>query len=387
MVSLNLDFYRLIDSIHREAVRRLEAIDAGIQPVDSGWLLFGLSTIGSSGETLFQAVTRNLEAWVMNSAGGKDRDLGPICICITVSKDAEVKKTGINKAKQILDRSTNTRGKKFHVLNDPEQVFCASLVSDELESNHKQILKEISRDNATGKLSRKVFYLAATANLGESISHVPALENGDDVEDIVSLLWFGKNYTEGEAFELWAKLEKLLPLLMIGSGPDECRISSRTLALLADAVSTEVRDPNHNMMFDLMPLAPDIKKIVKDQFKQKKYASAVFEATKKLNEMIQGVTSINKGESQLVQATMRPEKTRLPIIQFNDHLDEESGMNEQDGLYSIAKGIFSGFRNPKGHKPEDHDLVKMSPYECISQLVTIDYIWQRVQSAKIVKPK
>jgi hypothetical protein len=54
-------------------------------------------------------------------------------------------------------------------------------------------------------------------------------------------------------------------------------------------------------------------------------------------------------------------------------------------LALIAEGIFCAFRNPKGHKPEDHPLVNIDPYEALSRLIIIDYIWKRIEKAKINK--
>jgi len=101
-----------------------------------------------------------------------------------------------------------------------------------------------------------------------------------------------------------------------------------------------------------------------------------------LNEYIQKVSGVaDKSEAELVQAVMK----NVNIIQFNEYLTENSGRNEQAGLALIAEGIFKVFGNPKGHKPEDHPLLKITPYEALDQLITISYIWKRVEKAKINK--
>jgi len=105
--------------------------------------------------------------------------------------------------------------------------------------------------------------------------------------------------------------------------------------------------------------------------------------------MIQEITGIkNKSEAELVQATMKqignPEKL---VIIFNDFIHEESGKNEQAGLAYITEGIFRAFRNPKGHEPEDHPSLEMESYEALGQLIVIDYIWKRIEKARINKPK
>lgn len=109
----------------------------------------------------------------------------------------------------------------------------------------------------------------------------------------------------------------------------------------------------------------------------------------KIASIFQEITGIkNKSEAELVQATMKqignPEKL---VIVFNDFIHEDSGKNEQAGLTYIAEGIFRAFRNPKGHEPEDHPSLEMGPYEALDQLITIDYIWRRIERAKINKSR
>jgi hypothetical protein len=75
------------------------------------------------------------------------------------------------------------------------------------------------------------------------------------------------------------------------------------------------------------------------------------------------------------------------LIKFNDHLDTDSGMNEQKGLALICEGIFSAFRNPKAHEPDEDELIKLDPYEALEQLIIIDYLMKRIERAKIEKQK
>jgi hypothetical protein len=51
----------------------------------------------------------------------------------------------------------------------------------------------------------------------------------------------------------------------------------------------------------------------------------------------------------------------------------------------IGEVIFKDSSNPKGHKPEDHPLLEMDPYEALDQLIVIDYLWRRIENAKILK--
>jgi hypothetical protein len=48
----------------------------------------------------------------------------------------------------------------------------------------------------------------------------------------------------------------------------------------------------------------------------------------------------------------------------------------------ICEGIFKAFRNPKGHKPEDHHSVQIESYEALYQLVIISYMMMRVEKSQ-----
>jgi uncharacterized protein (TIGR02391 family) len=86
---------------------------------------------------------------------------------------------------------------------------------------------------------------------------------------------------------------------------------------------------------------------------------------------------------ELVQATMKQinEPTKLKI-KFNEFLHEEAGKNEQAGLALLCEGIFRAFRNPKGHKPEDHQSVQIEADEALYQLVIISYMMMRIEKSQ-----
>jgi len=378
MVPLSMDFHSLRNMIGIELMRRLEDVDVIERPFDAGWLLYGLSYLGTGNGVLIKNAYNSLEKWLVDIAGKKERDIGPICLFYFLSDNNETKEIAKENAKPILGRALKGRDGKFRVLNDPDQFFCISLAN--CFSKNEELIN-IALDKATGRISRKVVFLASIALLGGNIQKLDEVNSVDDADDIITSIWYLKKFQEEDVSPLWYKMENLLPLLQIGSGPKECKISNRNIAFLAESVSIETNKPNPNMMFDLYPLSEEIRAISSKYFKQGLYPSAVFETTKKLNELIQQKSGSNKNETDLVQSTM---KKIPPTIKFNDYLNEQSGINEQMGLSLITEGIFKGFRNPKGHKPEDHHLVIMEPYECLAQLITIDFIWKRVQKAKVV---
>ncbi|MEO0158851.1 MAG: TIGR02391 family protein [candidate division WOR-3 bacterium] len=392
---LNIDFYGLREEIRREILKRIENIEIVKFPLETAWLLYALLCEGRKNNVPFENQLKTLENWVLSdSSGTKDKDLAPLSLAVYLSENEKVHQNAITKIKSILERNIEKEIiPKFNVLNDPEQVFCLSLINQKIPQELKNNIIEKIKKNITGSVVRKIFFSAALFEFGINNNNVTStIETGDNAESVILSLWFveryrGKISPDTNLLDYWSSFEKVYQTINIHKSEQENYLAHRDLALLYEAVLAEIKEPNPNMLFNLYPFHPEIKKITQDHFKSKKYVSAVFEATKKLNEIIQNLTGIkDKSEAELVQATM--EQISNPnnlIIQFNDFLSEDSGKNEHSGLALIAKGIFKAFRNPKGHKPEDHPLLEIEPYEALAQLITIDYIFKRVEKAKIKK--
>jgi len=390
MVSLNLsvDFYKLRKEIRRELISRLSSITINNYSIDSAWLSYALSFEKKS-NPFFEKSIRILEKWICSGgSGSKDKDLAPLSLCSCFSSNEEIKIKAIEKFKKILERVLPKSHLKFNVLNDPEQVFCASLLLKNIEDFKGNVI-EVVKNNFNGCLTRKVLFIASLIELEEDVSDfVDTLktETLDTPEDIISILWLVERYRgklDKEPLDIWKTFDEFHPGITIVNKGNNSVLSNKILALLYEAVLKEITGPEPNMLFDLYPLNPELKKIANDYFKRKKYAVCIFEVTKKLNEFIQKKSGItNKNEAELVQATMKLIK-KNPVIQFNEYLNEDSGKSEQSGIALIAEGIFRAFRNPKGHKPEDHPLLEMGAYEALNQLIIIDYVWKRIESAKI----
>jgi uncharacterized protein (TIGR02391 family) len=391
MVSLNIDFNILRKVIRKEIISRLEFIDISMHPFDAALLLYALSYEGKTDNLYFGKYIDGLEKWTLSEESGtQDKHLAPLSLCYYLSVKENIKSEAGKKIAALLARTLPKKDIKFNVLNYPEQVFFISLAAEVIEQGTKAKIIEVAKTNISGRIARKVLYVAALLEFGAGVKNIEDLRSAEDKEDIILVLWLVERYRkifENELLYSWKAFEGIYPSIELGLEEQDDFISNRDLALLYECTLRELTEPDPNMVFGLYPIHPAIKKIAYDYFKNKKYQSAVFEATKKLNERIRELTGVNnKNEDELVQATMtqinHPE--RLPIV-FNDFISEESGKNEQAGLASIARGIFKAFRNPKGHKPNDHPLVELDPYEALDQLVTIDYIWKRVEKAKIKK--
>jgi len=389
MVSLNIDFYELKEKFRTEIVSRLERIEINNYPLNASWLLYALYFEGREANIFFEKGFNEIEKWTLSDTSGKkDKDLGPLSICWFLSTRNDIKDAAINKVKIILKKALPKSGLKFNVLNDPEQIFCISFLKNKIEEKIKAQLLEIIKSHINGRITRKVLFTASLIEFGENVKEIKNLNTAEDVEDIILILWFFERYKNDlkeNLLTLWRAFEDINPVIEMSPDTEVSYISNMDLAFLYESVIIEIKEPDPNMLFDLYPLHKEIKNISYDYFKNRKYASAIFEVTKKLNEMIQNITGIkNKNEAELIQSTMKQiQKPKDLVIAFNDFLSEESGKNEQKGLALISEGIFSAFRNPKGHKPEDHPLLEIKPYEALDQLIVIDYIWKRIESAKI----
>jgi len=262
----------------------------------------------------------------------------------------------------------------------------------------KQIIDTIKK-NFKGRTSRKILFIAALIEFGENPEDmISELKSPESIEDVISVLWLHERYrniVNGDLFKIWKSFDSIYPNIELGRTEEGSVLSNRDLTLLYEAVLRETAEPDPEMLFDLYPIHPKIKGITRDYFRNKKYTAGVFQAIQKLKELIESRTGIkDKREVNLIRITMnpkKPEKCKLTwkkpkeiIIQFNSYLDELAGKNEQEGLALITEGIIKAFRHPKGHKPEDHSLLaEVTPYEALAQLIIIDYIWKRIESAKI----
>jgi len=386
MVPLSFNLYRLAECTHRELLNRLDQVTPWRDSLDFAWLVYGLAVFEKPHGPHFKAQLNQLEKWaVSDDAGAKDRHLGALCLYYYLSQQPAAADAAKGKIRQIIERGlARAPASKFDVLNDPGQLFCVALARSALDSSMTRAMRKILSQRSKGRPLRKAFLRAACFEIDEQAEDIKDIDPGDNADDVLTVLCLKERYKLTSVTTAWERLQQVLPDLQNLPALCEHALSSRSLALLAEAVYMAITHPDPQMLFDLFPFGPQIRRISEDHFRAEKYAAAVFEATKKLNEFIQQVSGSSKSEVALVQATMKF-RNGLPIIQFNEYLEETSGKNEQTGLALIAEGVFKAYRNPKGHKPEDHQLATVDPWEALAQLVTIDYIWRRVSEAKVLK--
>jgi uncharacterized protein (TIGR02391 family) len=396
MVPLNVDFYRLREELRNEVIVRIEQIEVDENPLDAAWLLYALSFENGMRDLFFRKAINELESWaLLGTSGSKDKDLASLSLCKYLTGNEQIKKSVGTKIQAILEKALKKEGiAKFSVLNDPEQVFCVTLAGITLEAESRNRLLESIGKSYDGRLTRKALYAAALLGLREVPKAVEELRKPDNIEDAIVVLWFfrtRRDNAKDNILGLWKAFETIYPGTEMVKNTQESYLSNMNLALLYEAITKEIKEPDPNMLFDLHP---EIKKIARDHFRNKKYSTAVFQAIQKLKELIEGVTGLkDEMEVELVRKAMNPKKVDKAkkklvekkaeeiLIKFNQ-LKELSEKNEQEGLAQIAEGIFKAFRHPRGHKPEDHPLLELNPYEAIAQLMIIDYMWKRIEECK-----
>lgn len=383
MVPVN--FHQWKEEIRRALFRKAETMNDGWDPFIAAWLGYAFGIDGFENNQPLLDLLNRMERWLEEDAWSYERNLGPIAWYLWL-----LNKTGQRFQQECVAQfaanvhALNT-DKKLSLLRDPEQVFLLALGASAIgDDSVKSRLIEVAREQIKlGSLRRKIVYGAALRELGEEVGlpeGVPA-----DEGDVIGLLWWAEKY-QGDKNQAWERFSSIAERIALE--PENALDAQRILrepemVMLYEGLVAETKYPEPVLLFDYFPFHPRIRQVARDHFVNKKYATAVFEATKALNELIQEVSGTkDKNEVELVQSTMKQisDSSKLKI-QFNEFLGEDSGKNEQAGLAAICEGIFKAFRNPKGHKPEDHPLVQLDPYEALQQLITINYMMVRVERA------
>lgn len=383
MVPVN--FHQWKKEIRQLLFRKVEAMNDGWDPFIAAWLGYAFSVDGLENNQPLLDLSKRIERWLEEDIWSSERNLGPIALTLWL-----LKKIGRSLQQEFVAQFVDkvlalNADQKLSILRDPEQVFLLALGASAIgDDSAKSRLIEVAHEQIKlGTWQRKILYGAALRELGEQVS-LPNIEPVDE-GDVIGLLWWTERY-QGDKKQAWERFSSIAERIALE--PENALDTQRILtvpeiAMLYEALVDETKHPEPALLFDYFPFHERIRQVARDHFMNRKYEVAVFEATKALNELIQRVSGVgDKSEAELVQATMKqisdPSKLK---IRFNDFLDEESGKNEQAGLATICEGIFKAFRNPKGHKPENHPLVQLEPYEALQQLIIINYMMIRVERA------
>jgi uncharacterized protein (TIGR02391 family) len=105
------------------------------------------------------------------------------------------------------------------------------------------------------------------------------------------------------------------------------------------------------------------------------FYEAVFEAIKGLGSRMRSMSSLDLDGHKLVDAAMSGDN---PPIKIND-LATQTDRNEQLGVASLARGLFSAFRNPSAHEPRVEWT--MTEQDALDVLATLSLVHRRLDSA------
>lgn len=387
MVPVN--FHQLRQNIRQVLLAKAQELETYWDPFVAAWLCYALSTDGIENNQPLRNILDRMRRWLEEDAWSYERNLGPVALSLWLFK-----KTGDLPQTEFRDQLVNRLvalnvDEKLSLLRDSEQVFLLALgVAAIGDDSAKRHLIGVSDDQMKlGALRRRILYAAALRELSQQVVVSNNIEPVDE-GDIIAFVWWEEKYHQGERHDAWQRFSSIAERITLepdSTSENQRFLSVPEMAMLYQTVSEEAKHPEPALLFDYFPFHSRLREIAREHFMNGKYVAAVFEATKALNEMIQkksGVT--DKSEAQLVQATMKQTANLSKLkIRFNKFLNELSGQNEQNGLALICEGVFKAFRNPKGHKPEDHPLIQLDPYEALQQLIVINYLMIRLEQADV----
>jgi len=391
MVPINFHQYR--EELKKVLLAWRDKLSTQWDAFTAVWIAYALSQEGLEGNALLEEIAGTLQRWRNEDESWKyRRNLGPLAFCCWLERQMGTS-CDVTIITRLSTMVMNLRDDyRLSLLRDPEQVFLLALGlsvvkegTSSVEEAKTRLIQAAKQQVSKGLLKRRMLYAAALREMGESIS--ASEQNPQDAGDMIALVWWSERYGDGmkknEQWHRFASVKEMISLDANKASEAQRVLSVPELAMLYEAVCCEASQPDPMLLFEYFPLHRKVRAIAQDHFRNGKYVAAVFEACKKLNELIQEKSGVkDKNEVELVQATMKQinEPTKLKI-KFNEFLHEEAGKNEQAGLALLCEGIFRAFRNPKGHKPEDHQSVQIEADEALYQLVIISYMMMRIEKS------
>jgi uncharacterized protein (TIGR02391 family) len=140
------------------------------------------------------------------------------------------------------------------------------------------------------------------------------------------------------------------------------------------------RDFGVEIVYDKLIIHPEIRRVSKNLFLTKNYASSILEAFKAINNLVKArVKGLTKEDGKALMAQAFLESR--PMLKLNDLLSD-SEKNEQEGFRFIFQGCQVGIRNPKAHE----FVVLKNPIHALQYLGLADLLARRVDEATLVRP-
>jgi uncharacterized protein (TIGR02391 family) len=399
MVPLRLNFYRYREQVWQAILQRKKAaLGAKWDPLTAAWLGYALMQDGVDQNPHLLELIQALERWAQEHTQGMTRYLGALCfLCyLLLQRGQAMPEIALEALERIRILDPDT---KFSPLRAPEQMFLIALLAGRLDDTWqetKDFLRAIVQSQSIGPLQRRIMFSASGKELGLShILDIPA-STMPDAGDVIALVWWQERYgDEDERNKYWKTFDNIADDLSLNENTavSEARVlrivSPWEIAMLYEALTKETIHPEPSLLFELYPLHPRIKAITRSLIHKGEYVSAVFEATKALNDFLRESTGSQESETSLVRAAFgdpASKEIRDPTIKFNPldpaSPDYKSQQNEQRGLGYFGFGVFFAFRHPKGHEPQDTQWGDLTAYEALDQLTAISYLMKRVDEAR-----
>lgn len=126
--------------------------------------------------------------------------------------------------------------------------------------------------------------------------------------------------------------------------------------------------------FRLLDIHPEILKVSKKLFLDRHYAQAIFEAFKRVNNLVKEKSGRKDLDGKSLMLNVFSPNN--PILKFND-LVSQTEKDEQEGFMYLFAGAILGIRNPKAH---DH-IVQKNMIRTLEYLIFASLLSKRVEEA------
>lgn len=158
--------------------------------------------------------------------------------------------------------------------------------------------------------------------------------------------------------------------LAVGDDGRVHRTKRATTDAEAHARATRLRARLENRGVHFLVLAG-----IRDDWMRADYYEAVFESVKHLGERLRQMTGLDLDGHKLVDRALTGQS---PLIRINGYRTVTE-RNEQLGVASLARGLFSAMRNPQAHEPKA--TWTMTEQDALDVLGTLSLVHRRLDAA------
>lgn len=142
----------------------------------------------------------------------------------------------------------------------------------------------------------------------------------------------------------------------------------------------ENKDERDLDYFKLLNIHPKIGRVSKKLFLDKHFAQAIFEAFKKVNNLVKEKSGRKDLDGKNLMLTVF--SVNNPTLRFNDFVSQ-SDKDEQEGFMYLLAGATLGIRNPKGHE----NIIQKDIHRTLECLVFASFLCKKIEGCKKVDVK